>query len=117
MAEQVPAGEQRWILRTSLADALRQSGRPDQSLVFYEQAVTEAEAAENWADVGVIFGNWGIALRYVGQLDMAKATHLRSADAYRKAGEPKVRIFGNELEAFRIDVFQGKAQEHRSPVE
>jgi len=117
VAEQVPAGEQRWILRTSLADALRQSGRPDQSLVFYEQAVTEAEAAENWADVGVIFGNWGIALRYVGQLDMAKATHLRSADAYRKAGEPKVRIFGNELEAFRIDVFQGKAQEVLPDIE
>jgi len=117
VAEQIPAGEQRWSLRTYLADALMQSGRPDQSLALYEQAVVEAETAENWSDVGWICGNWAAALGDVGQLDMAKATYLRCVEAYRKTGAPKVQIFGNELEAFRIDVYQGKAQEVLPDIE
>jgi len=117
VAELVPAGEQRWSLRTYLADAIRKSGRPDQSLALYEQAVTEAEAAENWADVGWICGNWAHSLMLTGQLDKAKETHLRSANAYRKAGEPKGKVIGRELEGFRIDVFQGKAQEVLPDIE
>jgi len=117
VAEQVPAGEQRWSLRAYLADALRCSGRPDQSLALYEQAVTEAEAVENWSDVGWICGNWAIALSLIGQLDIAKATRLRCVDALRKAGRPKVNVIGMELEAFRIDVFQGKAQEVLTDIE
>jgi len=117
VAEQVPAGRDRWSLRTYLADALARSDRPDQSLALYEQAVTEAEAAEDWSHVGWICGNWAHALKDVGQLDMAKATQLRSADAKRKAGRPKVNVIGSELEAFRIDVYQGKAQEVMPDIE
>jgi tetratricopeptide (TPR) repeat protein len=109
VADLVPPGRDRWMLRTNLADALNRSGCPDQSLIFYEQAYAEAEAAEHWSDAGVICGNWAIALRYFSDLEGAKATLLRSADAERKAGSPKINVISSELEAFRIDVFQGNA--------
>ena len=109
VAEQVPAGEARWSLQTYIADALRQAGQPDHALPFYAQAAAEAEDAGHWADVGWICGNWAIALRNVGELDAAKATHLRSADAEKKAGRPQINIIGSELEALRIDVMQGNA--------
>ncbi len=107
----VPAGRDRWALRLNLADGLNNSGHPDQSLPFHEQACAEAESAENWSDTGVICGNWANALVNVGQLDKAKETHLRSAEADRKAGRPKINVIGSELEALRIDVFQGKGRE------
>jgi tetratricopeptide (TPR) repeat protein len=110
VADRVPAGKDRWRVRTYLADALRNSGRPDQALALYEQAATEAEAAENWAHVGWMSGNWALALRDVGQLDQAKATHLRSADAKKKAGLSRVDVIGSELEALRVDVMQGRAE-------
>lgn len=110
VADIVPAGRGRWTLRVNLADALRQSGCLDESLAFYEQAAIEAEATENWPDVGWICANWAVALMFSGALDKAKATLLRSADADRKSGGPKINIVGSELEAFRIDVFQGKAK-------
>jgi len=110
VVDQAQSGETRWRLRLDLADALRQSGQPDRSFAFYEQAVAEAEEAGNWSDVGVICGNWAVALRQVGQLDEAKAAQLRSADAHRKAGSPRVWIVGPELEALRIDVIQGEAE-------
>jgi len=65
-AESAPEGQQRWRCLGTLADALRQGGRPDTSLPFYEQAATQACAAaeaqgENgcqaWADVSAITGN------------------------------------------------------------
>ena len=109
VAEQVPAGRERWVLRVNLADALRQAGQSDHALPFYAQAAAEAEDAGHWADVGWICGNWAHALRKVGELNAAKATHLRSADAERKAGRPQINIIGSELEVLRIDVMQGHA--------
>jgi len=106
---QAPAGQSRWRLRMCLADALRDSGWADQ-LTLYDQAVAEAEEAKSWYDVGVICGNWAIALKQVGQLDKAKATNLRSADAYRKSSSPRVRVVTYELGALSIDVMQGAAE-------
>jgi len=117
IADQVPAGKDRWSLRTNLAGALEASGHPDQSLPFYEQACAEAEAAENWSDMGVICGNWANALGDVGQLDKSKEIHLRSAEAYKKTGGPKIKIYGRELEALRIDVYQGKVREVLPEIE
>ena len=83
-----PAGS----LRTYLADALRQGGRPDAALPFYEQAAAEAEAAEDWSDVGWICQNWANGLVNVGRLDDAKTTYLRSAEAEGRAGSPRVDV-------------------------
>ncbi len=110
LADRAPAGEPRWSLRTYLADALRRSGRPDQALALYGAAAAEAEAAGHWADLGWICGNWAAALGEVGQLDGAKATYLRSADAGRKAGRPRVKVIGSELGALRVDIMQGRAE-------
>jgi tetratricopeptide (TPR) repeat protein len=107
----------RWHVRTYLADALDASGRADQSLVFYEEALKEAEEAGNWSDVGVTCGNWAGALVEVGKLQEARDAQMRSADAERKAGRPEVNIVGSELEAFRIDVMQGKAKEALPEIE
>ncbi|MGE0084246.1 MAG: hypothetical protein AB7S75_07460 [Desulfococcaceae bacterium] len=117
VADLVPAGRDRWVLRLNLATGLMQSGHPDQSLPFYEQACAEAEAAGNWSDVGAICGNWANALGDVGQLDKSKETHLRSAEAEKKAGSPKIDIYGSELEALRIDVYQGKGREVLPEIE
>ena len=107
---QGPPGEARWSLRTYLADALGQSGRPKEALPFYEQAVAEAEEAGHWSDVGWICNNWANALGDVGRLGAAKATYLRSAEAKAKAGAPRVNFLISELEALRVDVLQGGAE-------
>jgi tetratricopeptide (TPR) repeat protein len=114
---EVPAGQARWRLRTYLADALRLAGRPDQALSLYAQAAEEAEAAEHWADLGWIYGNWANALGDVGQLDRARETHLRSAEAERRAGRPRVNVVTSELEALRVDVEQGRAAEALPAIE
>jgi tetratricopeptide (TPR) repeat protein len=116
-AEQVPAGKDRWSVRTYLADALSKSGRPDEALSLYEQAAAEAEAAGHWADVGWICGNWAIAVCRVGKLEKAKDVFNRCITALRTAGSAKVSIFGNELEMLRIDVIQGKAKEILGEIE
>jgi tetratricopeptide (TPR) repeat protein len=110
VADQVPAGKDRWSVRTYLADALRMAGQPDQALPFYEQAAAEAEEAGAWRDVGAICQNWGNALGDIGSLDRARETYRRSADAKRKAGAPRVDVLGSELEALRIDIMQGGAE-------
>ena len=110
VADQVPPGEDRWSLRTYLADAIRKAGQPDQSLTLYEQAAAEAEAAEHWSDVAWICGNWANSLCACGQLDASRAKHMESAAARRKAGNPEVNVVGSELEALRIDVMQGRAE-------
>jgi tetratricopeptide (TPR) repeat protein len=110
VVEQVPAGKARWSLRTYLADALRNSGRSDAALSFYEQAAAEAEEAEDWSNVGGICQNWAIALRYTGRLDDARSMYLQSAEADVRAGSPRVNFLGSELEALRIDVMQGRAE-------
>jgi tetratricopeptide (TPR) repeat protein len=117
VADQVPAGRDRWVLRLNLANALLQSGRPDRGLPLYAQAAAEAEAEEDWANVGVIYHCLATALGNVGQLDQAKTTYRRSVDAYRKANAPKVQIVGNELEALRIDVMQGHAADALPEIE
>lgn len=117
VAEQVPAGQARWHVRTYLADALRKSGQPDEALPLYDQAADEAEHAEHWNDVAWVCGNWANALGAVGQLDASKATRLRSAEADRKAGRWLVNVVGSELEALRIDVMQGHAAQALSAIE
>ncbi|MCX4239718.1 CHAT domain-containing protein [Paraliomyxa miuraensis] len=117
VAEQVPAGRARWSVRTYLADALDMSGRADEALPLYEQAAAEAEQAEHWSDVAWVCGNWAGALGNVGQLDASKATHLRSAEAERKAGHPLVNVVASELEALRIDVKQGHAAQVLGDIE
>jgi tetratricopeptide (TPR) repeat protein len=114
VADQVPAGRDRWSLRTNLADALRMCGRPDAALALYEQSAAEAETIGDWEDVGWICQNWANALGDVGRLDTARTTYERSADAKRLAGSPRVLVIGSELEALRIDVMQGGA-EHALP--
>ena len=108
--EQAPPGTTRWNLRTSVADALRKSGQPEQALPFYAQAAEEAEEAGNWADLGAIMGNWASALAMTGDLQAAQQFQLRSAEAHRRAGNPDVNAVGSELEALRIDVMRGEAE-------
>ena len=110
VVEQVPKGRARWMLRTNLADGLDNAGRSDAALPFFEQAVAEAEEAGHWSDVGWICQNWANALRYIGRLDDAKSTYLRSAGADARAGSPRVNVLGSELEALRVDVMQGGAE-------
>ncbi|HEX3555412.1 MAG TPA: tetratricopeptide repeat protein [Thermoanaerobaculia bacterium] len=116
-AEQVPPGQARWRMRTNLADALRQGGRPDAALPFYEQAAEEAETAEDWSDMGVICQNWASGLGDVGRLDDAKATYRRSAEAQRRAGSPRVNVLLSEFEALRVDVMQGEAERALPEIE
>jgi tetratricopeptide (TPR) repeat protein len=116
-AAEVPAGKVRWHLRTYLADALDNAGRPDQALSLFEQAAEEAEAAAHWSDVGWICQNWANALRDVGQLARARETFLRSAEARRWAGHPRVLVVMSENEALRIDVQQGRAAEALPAIE
>jgi tetratricopeptide (TPR) repeat protein len=116
-AGDVPAGQTRWRLRLNLADALSRAGRPDQALSLYALAAEEAEAAEHWSDLCAIYGNWANALSDVGQLDRARETHLKSADAARRAGRPRVTVVGSELEALRVDVEQGRAEDALPAIE
>lgn len=117
VVEEVPAGRIRWQVRTYVADALKNAGHPDAALAFYEAAAKEAEASEHWKDVGWICQNWANGLVGTGQLDAAKATFLRSAEAKEKAGSPRVAVLSSELEAFRVSVMQGKAVEVLPKVE
>jgi tetratricopeptide (TPR) repeat protein len=108
---EVPAGEARWKLRTYLADALHQAGRPNQSLPLYALAAEEAEAAEHWMDVGWICQNWASAFMGVGQLERARETYLRSAEVSRRIGGPRIEIVASELEALRVEVKRGRAED------
>jgi tetratricopeptide (TPR) repeat protein len=116
-AAEAPAGKVRWSLRTFLADALRQAGRPDQALPLYAQAAEEAKDAAHWSDLAGIRNNWAGALRAVGQLDRARETYLGSAEATRRAGRPRVLVVWSELEALRVDVYQGRAGEALPAIE
>ncbi|MDM8536119.1 CHAT domain-containing protein [Desulfobacterales bacterium HSG17] len=115
--EQVPEGKTRWSVRTYIADALDNSGQTGQSLAFYEQAVEEAESEQNWTDVGAICQNWANALGNAGRLSQARETYQRSAQAGRKAGSPEINIIAAELEALRIDIFQGQVKEALPKIE
>lgn len=115
-ARSAPAGRAHWSCLAYLADALVED-RPDASLPFYEQAASEASAAEHWSDVGWITANWANALGSAGDLEGSRAKHLESAEASRRAGRPKVTVLSRELEAYRIDVLQGRAAEVLPEVE
>jgi len=108
--EQVPAGQIRWRIRTNLADALGRSGQPQRAKPFYAQSASEAEAAENWADVAAICQNWANALRDVGQLQGARETFQRAAQYSRKAGRAEVNILMSENEVLRIDIMLGEVE-------
>jgi tetratricopeptide (TPR) repeat protein len=117
-AESAPEGRPRWRCLLNLADAIRQAGRPDASLSFYEQAAAEAkavaEAGENdsrqaWSDLSAITGNWAAALFSAGDLDEARRRRLDSVKAAKKAGRPEIEVLGSELEALRILIEQGRA--------
>ncbi|MDM8567773.1 CHAT domain-containing protein [Candidatus Halobeggiatoa sp. HSG11] len=110
IVEQVPVGKIRWSMRTNLADALYQSGQPQLALPLYKLSASEAEAAENWADVATICQNWAHALRNVGQLPEARETFQRSAQAERKAGRSEVNIISSESEVLRIDIMLGEVK-------
>lgn len=116
-AESAPEGKSRWSCLCYLADALRQGGRPDASLPFYEQAAAQARTVaeaggdgsrQAWADIAWITGNWANALGDVGDLDAARQRQLNSAEAKKELSFPLVNIIASELEALRIDIMQGK---------
>jgi hypothetical protein len=117
IARQAPAGTARWRLLASLAEALRRGGRPDAALPLYEQVVAKAEEAGHWSDVGVACQNWAVALRDLGRLGDAKFTYLRSAEAKTRTGSPRVAVLGSELEALRVDVMQGGAEQALPEIE
>lgn len=121
-AEAAPEGRLRWQCLGNLANALRQSGCPDASLAFYEQASSlahnaleavpadRADTDQAWADVAWISGNWANALMDIGNLDAARQQQLDSANAWEKAGSPAAYIIGSELAALRIDITQGQVE-------
>ena len=125
-AESAPEGRPRWTCLGTFADALKHAGRPDASLPFYEQATTQARTAaeaqgedgrQAWADVVATAGNWATALRNVGDLNTARQRYLDSGEASKRAGSPAVDVIGSELEALRIDILQGGAEQALPQVE
>jgi tetratricopeptide (TPR) repeat protein len=117
VADRVPPGQQRWRVRTNLADALHQAAQPDQAVSLYEQAAQEAEQAEDWLDAQWICGNWANAMAAIGQLSQARLTFQRSAEFGRRADIPRIHVIGHELGALSIDVMQGQAAKALPEVE
>lgn len=118
-ADNAPEGEPRWSCLCYLADAISKGGLPDVSLLFYEQAAAQAMSVgaaggsvsqQAWSDFGWISGNWAASLQSVGDLNGSRQRRLDSANAYRNAGASAIKVLGNELEALRIDVFQGRVE-------
>lgn len=125
-AESAPEGRPRWSCLCYLADALRNGGRADASLPFYEQAAAQTHTAteaqgesgrQAWADVATITGNWAAALLEVGDLDASRQRRLESAEAEKKWGGPAISIIHSEVEALRIDIMQGRAVQALPQVE
>jgi tetratricopeptide (TPR) repeat protein len=115
--EQMPAGQNRWRLRGSLADALFGAGRAEESLPFFQLAATEAEAAGHWSDVVSICNNWAAGLQVAGYLSQAKRIYLWCAEAKARAGHERVDVIGSELEALRIDLKEEKAAQALPEIE
>ncbi|MCV2421603.1 CHAT domain-containing protein [Paucibacter sp. DJ2R-2] len=125
-AESTSEGRPRWTCLGNLADALKNSGRPDASLLFYEQAAAQARTVaeaggegsrQAWSDLGWISGNWALALRGDGKIDAARQCQLDSAEAEKQAGSPAIQVIGSELEALRIDILQGQVKAALPKVE
>lgn len=122
-AETAPHGRSRWRCLTFIADALAGSGRPDASLLFFQQAAVLARAAVEtdtegkefirlgWSDLSWILGNWAGALQDLGDFSRAHARRLESAEAAKKAGRPIINVIMSELEALRYDIIEGKVTE------
>lgn len=98
---------------------MRLASRPDVSLPLYEHAAAQARTvAESesdaskraMSDLGAITGNWALALRDVGRLASARQRQIETVDAKKKAGSPAIEIVGSELEAFRLEIMQGKVE-------
>jgi len=115
-ASAAPAGNARWPCRTYLADALKNAGRPDASLSVYREAAQEAEAAQYRSDLAVITGSWALALGDTGDLEASRNKQLESAEWARKAGL-EINAVASELEAYRIDIIQGRPEEVLPEVE
>jgi tetratricopeptide (TPR) repeat protein len=125
-AESAPEGEPRWSCLCYLGDALSNGGRPDASLPFFEQAANQARAVAEAGgdgsrqarfDLPWITGNWANALGDVGDLDDSRQRHLDSAEAGKKAGRPAIDFIGQQMEALRIDIMQGRAAQALPQVE
>jgi tetratricopeptide (TPR) repeat protein len=110
VADEVPPGRSRWLLRMNLGVALQRAGRPDLALDQIAKAAADAEAAEDWSGLDAIYGNWASALGDAGHLDASTTMYLRSAAIARKAGSPLTSPVSSELEALRNDVMQGHAE-------
>lgn len=125
-AESAPEGRPRWTCLCNLADALSRVGRPDASLVFYEQATALARSVaeagvdaslQAWSGLAWISGNWAIALRDIGELDAARLRQADAAEASKKAGRPAIHVIGAELEVLRMDIMQGQVEAALPAVE
>ncbi|MDI3283852.1 CHAT domain-containing protein [Polyangium sp. 15x6] len=112
-----PPGRARWVLRSALADALDNVGRPNDGLTVFQQAATEAEEAGHHEDLSIILQDWACALVGVGEFEEARRTYQRSARVAAQAGRHRVYVLGSELEALRIDVIQGRAADVLSAIE
>jgi tetratricopeptide (TPR) repeat protein len=125
-AESAPEGRPRWSCLCYLADALKNAGCPDAGLLFFEQAAAQARKAaeaggetmkQAWADFGWITSNWANAFLMIGDLDAAHKCQLEGAEAKKKAELPSIYVIGNELEALRIEIWQGQAAQALPKVE
>jgi tetratricopeptide (TPR) repeat protein len=110
-ANRMPRGEPRYSLRAHLADVLYEAGQKPRALDLYAQAVEEADELDHWAEVGRIAQNWAVALRGSGRPSVAALVFRRAAAALRAAEAPKLNAISVELEALRIEVFRGRAEE------
>lgn len=117
VAQQLPAGEHRWLLQVYMADAMRSMGRSDEALPLYERVAAETERAEAWGMSSWCCCNWANALRDVGRLHDAQVLFVRSAHASRKAGRPPVDVVATELEALRVAAQQGHAEKALPEIE
>ncbi len=109
-ADKIPDGKERWRARGRMAEALKAAEHSEQAIALFEQAAAEARAAGHWDDVGRLLGDLANGHRQAEDLDSARRTHLAGAEAYRAAGSPEIQVVANELEALRIEVYQGRAE-------
>lgn len=118
--EAAPEGKPRWTCLCYLASALREGGHPDASLQFYRQAIAMARDAvhaggegKNQAkhDLGWISANTANALSDMGKLAEAHEYYLSSAEIEKQRAHHATNISLSELEALRIDIMKGKAEQ------
>ena len=116
-AASAPEGESRWSCLCWLADALKNAGRPEASLPFYEQAAAQARSgtaagAEDgrraWTGVGWITANWAGTLFATGNVNGSRQRFIESTEAKRKAGASPASVIVSELEVLRIDILRGQ---------